>query len=71
MNLLKSLLSRKLSLVATPIFYTNGPPHLGHAYTLLLSATVRRAMSLNRTEKIYLSTGTDEHGLKIQKCAKK
>jgi methionyl-tRNA synthetase len=56
--------------ITTPIYYVNARPHLGHAYTTLAADVVRRfhAMSTDRT---YFLTGTDEHGDKIVRAAKK
>lgn len=56
--------------ITTPIYYVNARPHLGHAYTTIAADVVRRfhAMSTDRT---YFLTGTDEHGDKIVRAAKK
>ncbi|BBO82143.1 methionine--tRNA ligase [Desulfosarcina ovata subsp. sediminis] len=56
--------------ITTPIYYVNARPHLGHAYTTIAADVVRRfhAMSSDRT---YFLTGTDEHGDKIVRAAKK
>ncbi|KAI8325207.1 tRNA synthetase class I [Martensiomyces pterosporus] len=56
--------------VTTPIFYVNSVPHIGHFYSIVLSDTIKRYAELQgKTTK--LSTGTDEHGLKIQQAAEK
>ncbi|KAJ1965629.1 methionyl-tRNA synthetase [Dipsacomyces acuminosporus] len=56
--------------VTTPIFYVNSVPHIGHFYSMVLADTVKRYADLKgKTTK--LSTGTDEHGLKIQQAAEK
>ncbi|HIP93497.1 MAG TPA: methionine--tRNA ligase [Desulfurobacteriaceae bacterium] len=54
--------------VTTPIYYVNDVPHLGHAYTTIASDIVAR---FNRflNKDVFFLTGTDEHGLKIQKAA--
>jgi methionyl-tRNA synthetase len=52
----------------TPIFYVNGLPHLGHAYTTTLVDVVTRYHRLNGEDVLFL-TGTDEHGENIQKAA--
>ncbi|CAI2362179.1 unnamed protein product [Moneuplotes crassus] len=57
------------SLITTPIFYTNGTPHIGHLYTLILADAVR-AWKRICGHQTRLMTGTDEHGIKIQKKAK-
>jgi len=56
--------------ITTPIYYVNARPHLGHAYTTIAADVVRRfhAMSSDRT---YFLTGTDEHGDKIVRAARK
>ena len=54
--------------VSTPIYYVNGAPHLGHAYTTLAADTLARYHRLLGDEVFFL-TGTDEHGLKIQRAA--
>lgn len=54
--------------VTTPIYYVNDVPHLGHAYTTVIADAVRRTHQLFGDET-YLLTGTDEHGLKIERKA--
>eukprot|EP00126_Sphaerothecum_destruens_P013474 Sdes_comp23054_c0_seq1m21391 len=58
----------KPDLITTPIFYVNADPHLGHIYTTLLGDAYNRWLNFIHQESFY-STGTDEHGLKIQKTA--
>ncbi|XP_048200985.1 methionine--tRNA ligase, mitochondrial [Perognathus longimembris pacificus] len=54
----------------TPIFYVNAAPHIGHLYSALLAdALCRRRRLLGPGAAARLSTGTDEHGLKIQQAA--
>ena len=54
--------------VTTPIYYVNGAPHLGHAYTAVLAdALARHHRQLG--ERVRFVTGTDEHGLKVQRAA--
>lgn len=52
----------------TPIFYVNGLPHLGHAYTTTLVDVAARYHRLRGDDVLFL-TGTDEHGENIQKAA--
>ncbi|XP_071085061.1 methionine--tRNA ligase, mitochondrial-like isoform X2 [Haliotis cracherodii] len=54
--------------VTTPIFYVNAGPHIGHLYTVLLADAHARWNRLSG-RNVLLSTGTDEHGLKIQQAA--
>ncbi|MBS0236663.1 MAG: methionine--tRNA ligase [Proteobacteria bacterium] len=56
--------------VATPIYYVNDSPHIGHAYTTTAADFIARFMRLDGKKVLFL-TGTDEHGLKIQKAAQK
>ena len=54
--------------VTTPIYYVNDVPHIGHAYTTLAGDVLCRWRRLHGDDVHYL-TGTDEHGLKIQRAA--
>lgn len=54
--------------LTTAIDYVNGAPHIGHAYEKILTDIIARHYSL-RTNKMFFLTGTDEHGIKIQKTA--
>ena len=54
--------------ITTPIFYPNGAPHIGHAYTALATDTIARFERLDGKDVFFL-TGTDEHGLKMQQTA--
>ena len=54
----------------TPIYYVNDVPHIGHAYTSVAVDFLARFSRLSGDETRFL-TGTDEHGLKIQKAAEK
>ena len=54
----------------TPIYYVNDVPHIGHAYTSIAVDFLARFSRLSGHETRFL-TGTDEHGLKIQKAAEK
>ncbi|XP_062440576.1 methionine--tRNA ligase, mitochondrial [Rhea pennata] len=56
-------------LLSTPIFYANAPPHIGHLYSALLADALHRHRRLRGAGPGRLSTGTDEHGLKIQQAA--
>src|ERR1700678_2538405 len=54
--------------VTTPIYYINDVPHLGSAYTTIAADVLARYHRLRGDETRFL-TGTDEHGLKIQRAA--
>ena len=56
--------------ITTPIYYVNARPHLGHAYTTIAADVANRFHSMKETETFFL-TGTDEHGDKIVRAAKK
>ncbi len=50
--------------ITTPLFYVNAEPHLGSAYTMIITDTLARYYRANGFETFYL-TGTDEHGDKV------
>jgi methionyl-tRNA synthetase len=54
--------------VTTPIYYVNDAPHIGHAYTTVNVDGIARWHRLLGDDVVFL-TGTDEHGLKIQRAA--
>ncbi len=54
--------------VTTPIYYVNSHPHLGHLYTTLIADTVARYKRQRGFDTFFL-TGTDEHGLNIERAA--
>lgn len=56
--------------LTTPIYYVNAAPHIGHTYTTLAADTIRRFKRMRGYDAV-LTTGTDEHGLKIERAAKK
>jgi methionyl-tRNA synthetase len=53
----------------TPIYYINAAPHIGTAYTTIATDVFARYHRLRGQAAFYL-TGTDEHGLKIERVAK-
>ncbi|MYM58038.1 methionine--tRNA ligase [Vibrio sp. OCN044] len=62
--------SSKTEFITTPIFYANGEPHLGHAYTGIIADIFCRYQRLSQTNiGCQLITGTDEHGQKIASAA--
>ena len=54
--------------VTTPIYYVNGEPHIGHAYTTIAADVLARFKRLEGCD-VYFLTGTDEHGQKIARMA--
>ena len=56
--------------ITTPIYYPSGQPHMGHAYSSILADVFAR-FKRNENNQVFFLTGTDEHGLKIQKAAEK
>ena len=60
--------TRNTYFVTTPIFYPNGAPHIGHAYTAMVTDAIARFQRLDGFDVRFL-TGTDEHGLKMQQTA--
>ena len=54
--------------VTTPIYYVNDVPHIGHAYTTVTADALARWNRLLGRDVLFL-TGTDEHGLKVQRAA--
>ncbi len=57
-------------LLTTPIYYVNDVPHIGHAYTTIIADMLKKYWTLNGND-VFLLTGTDEHGQKIEEAAKK
>jgi methionyl-tRNA synthetase len=54
--------------ITTPLYYVNAEPHLGSAYTMIITDTLARYYRASGGEAFYL-TGTDEHGDKIAQAA--
>ena len=50
--------------VTTPIFYVNASPHIGHVHSTVLADALSRWLKL-KSDDVFFSTGTDEHGLKV------
>jgi methionyl-tRNA synthetase len=55
--------------ITTPIYYVNGAPHLGHAYTSTAADVLARFKRLDGAEVFFL-TGTDEYGQKVESAAR-
>ena len=56
--------------ITTPIYYPSAKPHMGHAYSSIVADVFARFKRLDGY-KVFFLTGTDEHGMKIQKAAEK
>ena len=56
--------------ITTRIYYPSAKPHMGHAYSSIVSDFFAR-FKRNDGYSVQFLTGTDEHGLKIQRSAEK
>ena len=56
--------------ITTPIYYANSQPHLGHLYTTIVADVIQRHKK-QRGFDTYFLTGTDEHGVNIERAAEK
>ena len=56
--------------ITTPIYYPSAKPHMGHAYSSIAADVIARFKKIEGYNVFFL-TGTDEHGMKIQKAAEK
>ena len=54
--------------ITTPIYYPSAKPHMGHAYSSIIADFFARFKRIDGFDVNFL-TGTDEHGLKIQRAA--
>ncbi|MCB1538164.1 MAG: methionine--tRNA ligase [Rhodospirillales bacterium] len=54
--------------ITTPIYYVNGDPHMGHAYTTIACDVMARFKRLDGFD-VHFLTGTDEHGIKVRQAA--
>lgn len=54
--------------ITTPIYYVNGEPHAGHAYTTIAADALARYHRL-KSEDVFFLTGVDEHGANVHKAA--
>ena len=55
--------------ITTPIYYVNDVPHIGHAYTTIAADVAARFHRLAGWE-VFFATGTDEHGINIERAAR-
>jgi methionyl-tRNA synthetase len=56
--------------VTTPIYYVNDVPHIGHMYTTIVADVIARYRKM-RGNDVRFVTGTDEHGINIQRAAQR
>ena len=63
-------MSNKTFYITTPIYYSSGKLHIGHAYTTIMCDVIARYKKQQGYDVFYL-TGTDEHGEKVQQMAAK
>ena len=56
--------------ITTPIYYPSAKPHMGHAYSSIIADFFARFKRIDGYD-VHFLTGTDEHGLKIQRSAEK
>ncbi|NLO10551.1 MAG: methionine--tRNA ligase, partial [Clostridiales bacterium] len=62
-------MSKKPYYITTAIVYTSGKPHIGNTYEIILADSIARFRRWEGYD-VYLQTGTDEHGQKIELAAK-
>jgi methionyl-tRNA synthetase len=55
--------------LTTPIYYVNAAPHIGHAYTTIAAEVIARVKRMQGYD-VVLTTGTDEHGTKVERAAR-
>ena len=63
-----SLFMANTFFITTPIYYSNGIPHIGHAYSSLIADTIARYHCLKH-EDVRFSTGVDENSQKVVESA--
>ena len=56
--------------LTTPLYYTNGMPHIGHTYSTIVADTIRRYKRM-RGFDAFMTTGADEHGVNVERSAEK
>jgi methionyl-tRNA synthetase len=56
--------------LTTPLYYTNGMPHIGHTYSTIVADTIRRYKRM-RGFDVCMTTGADEHGVNVERSAQK
>ncbi|MGI6033609.1 MAG: class I tRNA ligase family protein, partial [Coriobacteriales bacterium] len=61
-------MSKEPFYITTPIYYVNGTPHIGTAYTTIAADTIARWQRMDGRDVMFL-TGLDEHGQKVAQAA--
>ena len=56
--------------ITTPTYYVNAPPHIGHFYSTLIADVMARFKAIDGYH-VKFTTGTDEHGQKVEETARK
>ena len=56
--------------LTTPLYYTNGMPHIGHTYSTIVADVIRRYKRMRGFEA-FMTTGADEHGVNVERSAQK
>ena len=64
------MINFKTFFISTAIDYPSSRPHLGHAYEKISTDIIARFKRLQGYD-VHFSTGTDEHGIKMQKSAER
>ena len=62
-------MTKKNFYITTPIYYVNGDPHVGSAYTTI-AADVAARYKKTAGYDVFFLTGVDEHGQKVEETAK-
>jgi methionyl-tRNA synthetase len=57
--------------LTTPIYYVNAAPHIGHAYTTIVADLIKRFKKMQGFEPVVLTTGSDEHGVNVERAAER
>jgi methionyl-tRNA synthetase len=57
--------------ITTPIYYVNAAPHIGHAYTTMVADAVKRFKRMQGYDPVVLTTGSDEHGVNVDRAAQR
>ncbi len=55
--------------LTTPIYYVNAAPHLGTAYSTFAADLIKRFKKMEGYHPVVLTTGSDEHSLKVERAA--